>query len=87
MTDIPNDIIEMARKLATSFAREIIDAEARGAAKERERCARLVDEVAERHRVATINCTAEGQRDAARFASYAARATDDIATAIREAKP
>ena len=48
-----------------------------------EHLAGVVDEIAERHRAACSNCSAEGLRDAASLASYAARSTDDAATALR----
>ena len=48
-----------------------------------ERCAKMVDEIAERHREASVKCHEEGLKDASQLASYAARSVDDIAAAIR----
>lgn len=43
---------------ANSIARALMEAEARGAAKERERCARIVDDLADQHEAAQFqpNC-------------------------------
>lgn len=62
----------------------VIEAELAAARKEeRERCAGVVDEIAERHRAASHECWSEGKREASQLASYAARCNDDAAAAIR----
>ena len=74
---------QIHHELATGRA---VQAEARANRIEREtieRCARVADEIAERHREASSKCHEEGLKDASQLASYAARSVDDIAAAIR----